>query len=623
LFGVLLATFALVGVGYGIRDLLLGGTNENEAATVGDTKITLPVVAQAYRRQLSNYQRQMGATFNPSPAERQEIARDTIDHEVTETLFEQAAQRDGIVVDDAMVRTVIEGEPSFAGPDKRFDPAHFRMLLESQGLSEATFVASVRRSLTRQLVTNPIAASAVAPRALADDIYRYRNEQRVAQLITIPNASATGIAAPGDGEIKAYYDHHPVAFTAPEYRSFTVLSLTPDLFTGEITPTDDDLHAAYDQHKAEYVDPEKRRIDQVVLPDKATAEAIAKEVASGKSLADAAKAATGGKFQPVTVDFLPRDQFPQGLQDPVFAAAEGKLTGPVETPLGWHVIVVTGIQPGHDIPFDQVKDKLVQELKHDGAAGRLDEQIDKIGDKLAGGAPMDQVAAGLGATPVRIAAVDAKGDPATAGTKTADPKAAKPDPAWTATAFTLRAGETSAIQTGKDGGYFAVRLDSVTPPALRPLQDVRADVATAWIDEQKATQTAKRAADLAAQAKSGTPFDQVASKAGLKLETSPPFSREATDTIPGAPPPAVIDAIFKLGKIGDIATVDTGDGQVIARLSEIRPADPFTAGQKLASLIEEIDGGMQADTLAQYGAALRQSTKIEINPQAAALIAGQ
>ncbi len=79
-------------------------------------------------------------------------------------------------------------------------------------------------------------------------------------------------------------------------------------------------------------------------------------------------------------------------------------------------------------------------------------------------------------------------------------------------AFQLQQGETSAFQDDKAGGYFAVRLDGVTPPTLRPLADVRAQIVADWTKEQQAAQIAKRADELAAKARAGTPMTEIADR---------------------------------------------------------------------------------------------------------------
>jgi len=625
-FTILLLTFALLGVGYGFRDLLLGATSSNDAATVGGTTISLEDLDRQYRRQLQNYQRQLGGSFNPTQQQKQEMARDTLEQSINETLFAEKSAKTGFRVGDQLVRKVIQSEPTFAGEDKRFDPGRFRMMLENQGMSEATFIPQIRANLARQLIINPIATSATAPKALVQDIYRYRNEQRVAQTVLIPYTTATGIPAPTDAEVDAYYKKHAAEFTAPEYRSFTVLAVTPDLLTGEITPTDEDLHAAYDQRKAEYIVPEKRKVTQLVVNDKATAETVLKAMEMGKSMADAAKAATGGKVQPIPLDFLTKDTFPEALRDPVFTASKGAPIGPIQTLLGFHVVQVDDIQAGHEVPFDEVKAKLAADVKHDKAVDNLSQQIDKMGDRLTGGASMDDVGAGVGAKPVKFTALDAKGQSATPDTSktpdTAKP-AAKPDPAWIAQAFQLQQGETGSFQDDKNGGYFAVRLDSVTAPALRPLADVRAQIVTEWTKEQQVAQIAKRAVDLAAKARAGTLLTQIAGDVGSKVDSTPPVTREPPAKAANAPSPALVAALFNLDKVGDVTTVETEDGQIIARLSEIHAADPLGAGSKLQPIEQELDSGMRADTLSEYRDGLRQATKVKINPRAVETVAGQ
>ncbi len=620
-FTALLLTFSLLGVGYGFRDLVLGATKSTDAANVGGDVITLNQLQADYRRLLQNQQRRLGAAFNPSPQEKLDIAQGALDQDINDALLTITAQRDGFRVSDGMLRDIIQSEPAFAGPDGRFDPAHFRMMLESQGQSEPAFVASIRGDIAKQLVINPVAGSASAPKMLADDLYRYRNEKRVAETVTLPDSGAGNVPPPTDAQLETYYHQHEATYTAPEYRTFTVLSLSPDEFASQIHPSDDDVRAAYDQHKAEYVDPEKRKITQVVLNDQATADQVAKLARSGKSLADAAKAVTGGKSQAISLDALARNDFPEALREPVFTAAKGAVSGPVQTTLGWHVFQVTDIQPGHEVPFDDVKAKLTAQLKHDGAADLLAGQIDKIGDRLSGGATMDSVADGVGAKPASFGPIDAKGGLPPGSKTPAD--ATPPNPLWLAEAFTEKSGDTSPFIDAPDGSYFAVRLDSVTPPALRPLNDVRADLVATWTAEQKAAQVTKRAEDLAAKARAGTPMAQIATEAGAKLQTTPPLLRDPLANKVDAAPPALITALFKLAKIGDVAVVNVGDAEAVIRLSQVQQADPTAAGTDLVPLEKELDAAVQADDLAQYRAGLRQEVKVKVNPDAVATVVGQ
>jgi peptidyl-prolyl cis-trans isomerase D len=200
----------------------------------------------------------------------------------------------------------------------------------------------------------------------------------------------------------------------------------------------------------------------------------------------------------------------------------------------------------------------------------------------------------------------------------------KPQEPWVTAAFQLQQGETGSFQDDKAGGYYAVHVDGITPPALRPLAEVRPEIVADWTKEQQAVQTAKRAEALTEKARAGTSMTEIAASAGVKLDSTPAVTRDPTEKPDPATPPALRDALFKLDKVGDIVTVTTDNGQVIARLSEIRAADPRAAGNaKLQPIEQELDAAMRADSLAQYREGLRQNTKVKINPQAVETVAGQ
>ncbi len=93
----------------------------------------------------------------------------------------------------------------------------------------------------------------------------------------------------------------------------------------------------------------------------------------------------------------------------MFDAAKGTVAGPVQSPLGFHVFVVTDVAPGGEIPFDQAKAKLLDETKRERAADRLIEQSQKLDDRLASGAPLEEVAGTIEATPIKLGPVDAQG----------------------------------------------------------------------------------------------------------------------------------------------------------------------------------------------------------------------
>jgi peptidyl-prolyl cis-trans isomerase D len=70
-------------------------------------------------------------------------------------------------------------------------------------------------------------------------------------MVEFPFAAAPPPAAPTEAELHRWYDNHPNAYSAPEYRKIKAVVLSPESLSKEIPVTDEELHTAYDQSKAE------------------------------------------------------------------------------------------------------------------------------------------------------------------------------------------------------------------------------------------------------------------------------------------------------------------------------------------------------------------------------------
>src|SRR3546814_13984073 len=68
---------------------------------------------------------------------------------------------------------------------------------------------------------------------------------------------------------------------------------------------------------------------------------------------------------------IAKADLPVELADPVFALEKGGITQPINGPFGWHVLKVTGIEPGKTRPFEEVRDKLHKELAREEAVDAL------------------------------------------------------------------------------------------------------------------------------------------------------------------------------------------------------------------------------------------------------------
>jgi foldase protein PrsA len=131
------------------------------------------------------------------------------------------------------------------------------------------------------------------------------------------------------------------------------------------TPTEAQIEKYYNQNKSRFGTPEKRNLRIILTKTEAAASAAKKEVESGKSFASVAKQvsidptskANGGLLSGVV-----KGQEEKALDEAVFAAKKGVLSGPVKTPFGYYIFEVLSTTTGNQQSLAQAKSSIKQQL---------------------------------------------------------------------------------------------------------------------------------------------------------------------------------------------------------------------------------------------------------------------
>lgn len=595
LFGLLILSFAAWGVG----DMIRRAGPSEDPATVGDVAITREAVDVEFRRTVDRLRPMLGPDFTNEQAVKLGFVDQAVQTLAQRTLLRLAAEHAGISVSDQMVRSQIAGDKGFQNQAGQFDAGRFMEILRRNNLTELGYIALLRDDMARELLTSPVVSGAYAPKSLTQALFAHRAERRVAETLTLPHAAITDVEAADDAALRTYHAENPIAFTAPEYRKLTVVQLLLDDLAKEVKVADADVAQAYEERRAEFETPERRKLRMAVMDDQAKATALA-SAAAAQGLDAAAKAAD---VDVVDLGEVTKDDLP-GLGDGAFAQGAGVAAQPIQSPLGWHVVETLGVTPGSSRPLNEVRDRLAKDLARERAADSVFQISNQLDDKLAGGAPLEEVANALGLRLTAVETTDSTG-------KAADGRDAlaglNDGPQILAAAFTLAPGGVSSLAETRSGDFFVVRVDSIIPPVLRPFDAVREQVAAALKAERQAAKAKEKAATLAEKLKSA-PADggpALATASGAQHAATTPFMR---DQAPGLPP----DLVAKLFTLqpGQTATADTGDAQVVARLKEIVPADPAAQADTLAALETTLAQGLERDLLDQLVGALQQQWPI-------------
>ena len=603
-FVLLIASFAVWGIG----DTFFGGGQSQVAATVGDSEIGVNEVSSAFQAGVERLQDQLGTAVDREQAVRLGLMDQALQDLISQRLLDLGAADLGLRIADDTVRQSVFENPLFQ-TGNRFDRARFENILMANGLTEEGFLALVRRDALRAALVESLAGPVEVPGAMVDRLYRHRNERRSGRLLLVTPEHIEEVPQPTGEELAAYHAAHEAEFTAPEYRALTYVSLEPEDLIEEVQVDEGELRAEYEERISEYTNPERRTVQQLLAQDEAALGAAAERVAEGVDFATAAAETPGVSAS--ERGQIARGELPADLEAAVFGLAEGEVGRPVRSEFGWHLFRVTALEPEQVTPFEEVRDELRREIAAQRAIDRLPPVANALDDELAAGEPLEEAAANVGLEARAVEAVDARGR-----TPEGQTAGLPPWPEFLETAFAAEPGEPTLLNETADGAYFVVRVDRVTEPRLKPLDEVRDEAAAAWTAARRDELARQRAEDLRAQAEAAPSLDQLAGAAGLEVRTIGPLRRIDPGTSQGVDR-AVVAALFdtRPGEVAD-RVVEVGGGYGLVATTEVLPADPAADEAGVRQLRDELAAGMRDDLLRQFEAALRDRHPVDINNRA-------
>lgn len=607
--GLLILSFAAWGIG----DIFRGRVASVGVATVGETDIPVEAYRAEFARELQRMSQIFGQEISREQGQAMGLGNLLVSRLVQSALVNQGANDLGLMVSDATVVSEIKRNPEFFNDAGRFDRNIYISMLSRGGFTEDRYVARVRENLTRQQYLSPIREGVLAPQGLVGALYAHAAEQRTAEVIRIAHADLLNVKMATQEELSQFHQDNAANFMAPEYRKITGVVLQAADIAKTIEVSEDDIQNAYSEREAEYLTPEKRTLRQILVQDEDTANKAKGMLDAGQSLDEVAKSVGANPAMVNIGTFTSADaaNLSSDIATAVFGLQQGQYSKALKSPLGWHVFTVTGVTPTVVKPLADVRDELAQTVKIDRALNSLFDLSNQMEDLLGGGQTFEEAAASLGLSTTQIAAVDAQGFG-----PDGKPVQAPYLTDLVGEAFKLGDGQDSQMAEAEDGqAFFVVRVDGITAPALRPLDTIKQDVATAW-DAQK---RAQMAAVLATAAKdrlaAGEDAATVAQSMGFKATTTKAFTRDGNGLEQNTLPANVIESLFDL-RTGEATSAEGTGAHTVARLASVTPATPDKGNAIYQAVSDQAINDMQNDLLTQLSVALEGTYGVSINQQA-------
>jgi peptidyl-prolyl cis-trans isomerase D len=603
LIGLLALSFGV----WGINDVFRGYRSD-VLASVGDFQISAENFRRTFEQQLRRISRQSGQSITGQRAVELGLDRQILGEMLRDGALQQQAGKLKLAIPDALVAQEIASNPAFQNTRGDFDANRFRQILQQNGLNEQMFLFEEKGGKLRQAAAEPVVAQLGSPETLVSAVLRHANEQRDARYFVL-NANESELPAPSEAELKAFYEANTQLFTAPAYRSLTLMKVEPQDLAAAINVSEEDLGKAYETRRGDYGTPERRAVQQLTFATLEEAKAAKQRIDQGTEFLALAQE-KGLQEKDITLGVRSHREIPDKMiADAAFALPQGAVSGPVQGRLAIALLKVTSITPASEKALSEVRADLLQKLKLERARDEILNLHAKVEDERASGASFEEIAKSLNITLLNISAVDARGRD----------KAGKPIEGIPAKSEVLKLAfesdvgvEADPISTESEGLVWVDVKDAVAA-AMRPFAEVKADVQNAFIARRLREQVLKKASDLVKRAEGGTPLDVLAQEAGTEVKMESGLKRNETTASFDS---AAVSALFTTADNGFVYAPDpSGRSAKIIQALPLKTPAPDSKSKEAEAVRKALSEGLQNDLLATYVSSIQKSLGVSVNDQ--------
>ncbi len=602
---LLIASFAVWGVG----DMITGGGGKATVATVGSVEISASTLDGQIRRETDRLRRSLGDNFSPELVKNMHLPEQVLRNLINRTLVEQESARLGFVASDADVIQEIRNNPNFQDSNGKFDKEKFISILRRNGLTEKGYVEQLQRIMGVDLLMGVVHFSAPVPDIAITTIYQALEEARTATLYTF-QASNISVPEPSAEDIEAYYNKNVTTqYSTPEYRDVSYLSFTAADIQKRVEIDEEEVRAIYDERVEEFKRPERREVLQLNYDDKEAAASALEMLKAGEAPKKVASETSAQGKKPIELGNTTKDTIMEAAAEDVFALNENGATGPYQSAFGWHVFFVKSITQPTTLPFEEVRGPLENEARARETEYVINKLSIQIEDSLAAGATLKEVAKEQNLTLTDVGSVDAQG-------KTPDGNTAKAlphFPKFLEIAYNTDEKSESTISITKDGTYYIVRVNAITPVREIPLEKVKSQVAKAVKEANRRVLAATLALEIGQQFTDEAKRAELIKKHNLKVSTLAATKRSDEHSVP-AP---LIAELFekKPGESTGIYLAQNGD-HTIAVLKKIIPSKAKPSATLKDNLAKNLTNTLSSELVEQYLTHLKKRYPVTINQSA-------
>ena len=581
---VILGFLAFLLVLSGLQGYVVSAT-DTSVAKVGDAEVRPEDFATRLEAKRAGFER---SGQDPTTFDTPERRREVLDELVIEKLLEQASQDGQLRYSTQAIRDAIARDPMFQ-KDGKFDNGTFVNLLAQNNLTEAEYVRRLADAFRKNILPAAVGSSALVTDADLDAFVKLRDQTRSFRYFLIAAADMPALTPATDAELKTYYDQNHNKYMSTEYVDVEYIRVQQSQLP-KVEATEAVLKARYDEQSTRFKTPERRQAAHILIeveggetatPEQqkqalATANEVLGKIKAGGDFAQLAEQYSkdlGSSTQGGDLGFIERGTSEPAFEAKLFAMQVGEVSEPVLSSQGYHVIKLVELEAEAVKTFEQARPELEAEFYKEEA----DKAFNMESGKLVDAAQADPRALASAAKVTGLKSVRTGFISALGASKNNAPFEFSTNAEFLRAAFSpkvLERGENSDLITIAPGDALILRVAQREPSQLKPFEQVRAEVVSAFDAERSNTALKKKAEELAKSVTDVASFEAQAGTLKKTIEVADNAGRNAANR-----DPALSAAVFKAARPSEAKPVflnaELSPSQIaIIELSKVTDGDP-------------------------------------------------
>ncbi|MFQ5659137.1 MAG: SurA N-terminal domain-containing protein [Gammaproteobacteria bacterium] len=611
---LLIIPFAFWGISY-----YFGQGGDVNALTVNGTKINLQQYQRAYQTLRQQWQAALGGRI---PAEQEAALKQrTVDSLIERELLKQINASIGLWVNNVQLKETIKSLQPFQGEDG-FDTNLYTRAISQLGLSPAAFEQQMRQDMLSEQLQSALIESVFVARTDIEQLAQLENQTRNIDYAVLSSDALKESMVITDDDIHQYYQAHTNFYMEPEKIRIAYIDLSLDRIAADIPVQEDELQSYYNSNRENYDVAEQRKVKQLFFKTgkDAAQEQINRGMAKARKLADLARSGTsfediaeqhaddpGPELEMSEHGFMTRGIMEPEVDKVMFNMKEGDISDPIQTKNGIYVLKLEKITGGTANTFENVRDQVEKDYRHNRAETRFFDLADKLATLAYEHPDTLDVAAEEIAIQVQESGFFSRQQ---------QDDALLQNPRIISAAFSddvlLNGNNSEPIEIG-DNRVVVLRVTEHLPEKKKPLQEVRERIITRLKYERARRENQDRGATIIKALRNNVSRDEVAVKYNFEWQHKTAVKRDDVQVNR-----SVLRTAFRLGRPqpgkplygGNL--LGSGDYAVVI-VNEVNDAETGTLkDEELVTIRDQLQKQLAADTWTRFMRDLKEQADIHV-----------